>query len=434
MFRGQKWWSILTSMKTGLYLLVLVILASAVGTLYPQGQQLNGLERYLQMGDVYHSWWYVTLLALLALNLIVCNISRMKAMFNNLFDYRSLLEADRVMKLKLHSCFLRKEDISVIRNGINNLLAGQNYEVWWEKGPSPIKMGAQKGRLYTMGSFLTHLSFVVILLGALYGGFFGFKGMVTAPIGSTFYLSQVPGMKGSSVNDISIRVDKFWVERYPDGTPLGYFSRLTVIKDQEAKKTATIAVNHPLEFEGVKVYQASYGQMAGVKVYQGGTTKNEMAQEGDFLALQGTDYHLLIYSYDPPAGLYGDTVGTQHSIIYAVYEKHNLLKTGKAQADQVINIDDKGNSFLFTGFVPTTGLQVKKDPGVPIVIAGSILILIGIGMITLLQPRKIWAVLEKQEEGVHIVIGGNCRKNMVAFEEEFRHLVAELKLAREEDN
>lgn len=412
-----------------------VVLASALGTIYPQGQEYSGPGRYLQLGDVYHSWWYITLLSLLVINLIACNISRIQPMFNSLINYRSLLEADRVVKLKLHTSFLQDGDIDKVRRVIATILGQHGYEVWSEAGQSCIKIGAQKGRFYTLGSFITHLSFVIILLGALYGGFLGFKGTIEVPVGSTFSLSQVPGITNSSAfNDFSIRVEKFWVEKYASGVPSGYFSRLTIIEKDKPIKTTTIAVNHPLAHRGVKFYQTSYGQLARIKVYQheGGKIRQELANEGDILKVAGTDYHVLIYRFDPSSGIYSKSRTKDYHIIYAIYKGHDLLTTGKAPINQAINIDDKGNSFRFTGFVPTTGLQVKKDPGVPVVIAGSLLILLGIGMIAVLKPCKIWAVLEQQGTAVNITMGGNSRKSGLAFEEEFEHLVTDLKRFGEE--
>lgn len=419
-------------MKTGLYLLVAVSIASALGTLYPQGQVQNGWERFLQLGDIYHSWWYIALLGLLAFNLVACNISRIKPMINSLFYYQQLLDAQQVMKFKLNHSLHLCGDLERVRNQIIATLSGQGYQVWSETGEDSVKIGAQKGRFYTLGSFITHLSFVIILLGALYGGLFGYKGYVNAAVGSAFSLNQIPGITKSRItNDFAIRVDKFWLERYPNGTPSGYFSHLTVWEGDKAVKTAIIAVNHPLEYRGVKFYQTSYGQLARIEVFTPDESKGrpELLGEGDILAIPGTDYHLLLYRYDPPAGMYSQLQAKELKIIYALYKGDKLAGTGKVGVNQPIQVDERGNSFQFAGFTPTTGLQVKRDPGVPIVITGALLIVLGIGMIMLLKPYKIWAALEKQGGSVSITLGGNSRRHSLEFEEEFRNLVAGIKEA-----
>jgi cytochrome c biogenesis protein len=415
-------------MKTGLYLLVAVSIASALGTLYPQGQVYTAWKRFLQLGDVYHSWWYITLLSLLALNLIACNISRIKPMINSLFHYQQLLDAKQVMKFKLNHSLHLSGDLERIKDQVINTLSGQGYQIWSQTDEDTVKIGAQKGRFYTLGSFITHLSFIIILLGALYGGLWGYKGYINVAVGSSFNLKQIPGItKNSTVDDFKIRVDKFWLERYADGTPSGYFSRLTIMEKDKVVKTATIAVNQPLEYRGVKFYQTSYGQLAQIEVFvPESKSHQELLGEGDIIRILGTDYHLLLYRYDPPTGMYSQLQAKELKIIYALYKEDKLAGTGKLGINQSVPVDEQGNSFKFTGFTPTTGLEVKKDPGVPVVIFGSLLIVLGIGMIMILKPHKIWAVLEKQDDSISISLGGNSRRHSLEFEEEFKKMVKEL--------
>ena len=357
MAKGRSWWDRFSSMKTGLYLLVAVSIASALGTLYPQGQVQTGWERFLQLGDVYHSWWYITLLGLLAFNLIACNISRIKPMINSLFYYQQLLDAKQVMKFKLSHSWHLSGDLEKVRNQVIGTLSGQGYQVWSETGEDSVKIGAQKGRFYTLGSFITHLSFVIILLGALYGGLFGYKGYINAAVGSTFSLNQIPGITKSRItNDFAIRVDKFWLERYPNGTPSGYFSCLTIMEKDKIVQTATIAVNQPLEYRGVKFYQTSYGQLARIEVFtqDGSESRQELLGEGDILVIPGTDYHLLLYRYDPAAGMYSQL--RQSSKLFTLYKGEKLAGTGKVGINQPVPVDEQGVMVLSLPFKPTTGL------------------------------------------------------------------------------
>ena len=432
MAKGRGWWDKFSSMKTGLYLLVSVSIASALGTLYPQGQVQTTWERFLQLGDVYHSWWYITLLSLLAFNLIACNVSRIKPMINSLFHYQQLLDAKQVMKFKLNHSLHLSGDLERVKDQVIATLDGQGYQVWSKSGEDSVKIGAQKGRFYTLGSFITHISFIIILLGALYGGLFGYKGYINVAVGSTFRLDQITGINKSRIaNDFAVRVDKFWLERYADGTPSGYFSHLTIMEKDKVVKTATIAVNQPLEFQGVKFYQTSYGQLARIEVFTPDGSKNqqELLGEGDMIGIPGTDYHLLLYRYNPPGGMYSNLEAKELKTIYALYKGDKLAGTGKVGINQPVPVDEQGNSFQFAGFTPTSGLQVKRDPGVPVVIFGSLLIVLGIGMIILLKPRKVWAVLDKQDDSISITLGGNSRRHSLEFEEEFKNLVAGIKEA-----
>src|SRR3989338_724241 len=59
----------LSSIKTAVILLSLIILVSAIGTFIPQG---------LPATDIYHSWWFIILLVLLALSIFICTLRRLK--------------------------------------------------------------------------------------------------------------------------------------------------------------------------------------------------------------------------------------------------------------------------------------------------------------------------------------------------------------------
>jgi len=79
----------LSSIKTGVFLLILVVIASAIGTIVLQRPTtdadqiertyspttLQWLDR-LGFTDVFHSWWFATMLALVAVCIILVSIDR----------------------------------------------------------------------------------------------------------------------------------------------------------------------------------------------------------------------------------------------------------------------------------------------------------------------------------------------------------------------
>lgn len=80
----------LSSLRLTLFLLALIVFALIIGTLVPQGLshyeyiQKYGLNLYqtfksLNLINLYHSWWFITLLFLLALNTLTCSFSNFKS-------------------------------------------------------------------------------------------------------------------------------------------------------------------------------------------------------------------------------------------------------------------------------------------------------------------------------------------------------------------
>src|SRR3989304_9211700 len=76
----------LTSVKLAIPLLVLIAAASILGSLIPQGKNVklistlpdivHKLNSYLQLNDIFHSWWYLFLLALLGFCLLAVTVKR----------------------------------------------------------------------------------------------------------------------------------------------------------------------------------------------------------------------------------------------------------------------------------------------------------------------------------------------------------------------
>jgi cytochrome c biogenesis protein len=78
-----------------------------------------------------------------------------------------------------------------------------------------------------------------------------------------------------------------------------------------------------------------------------------------------------------------------------------------------------------------TGLQVKKDPGVWIVISGFVLLLIGLTATFYTSHRKIWLWMGPTEAGGKVLVAGKSSKNSLAFEQEFHHFCERLRSAAE---
>ena len=76
----------LRSMRFGLILLGIIGICSVVGSVIPQGeavafyakkyQELHGYILLLGLDDVFHGWFFITVSALLCLNLTFCSILR----------------------------------------------------------------------------------------------------------------------------------------------------------------------------------------------------------------------------------------------------------------------------------------------------------------------------------------------------------------------
>ena len=80
-------WDFFTSLKLVIILLLVLSVLSVAGTVIEQNKPLQEYYRFfkpetvelfskLGLLDMYHSWWFTSCLALLALNIIACTMER----------------------------------------------------------------------------------------------------------------------------------------------------------------------------------------------------------------------------------------------------------------------------------------------------------------------------------------------------------------------
>jgi len=433
MSKDKSWWANFRSMKMGLYLVLAIIIASIIGTIVPQqpdGQE-GWLKSVLHLNDLYHSWWYITLLTLLTLNLVACSFYRLKTIRLRTGRSERLLDKEQLTRLKAGTSFNFTGEIDEAKIRIISILNRRGYEVWSDSLEGKCRIGAQHGRLGVLGSFITHFSFVVIIAGFLYGAICGYQGSINAPVGTTFSVSSVPGIDSKLLkHDFQVRVEGFWIEHYPNGTPSGYFSRLTVLENNELLQTTTIGVNSPFNYKGTKFYQARYGDAVEIQVngpdartiYQG------FVLEGENLKIPGTNFGILPrLDYSKTASRKSESADANSSrIIYVLFESNQRVGMGAAEIGSAINLGHEANTIKFIRAVPYTGLQVKKDPGVPLIWFGSVFMLLGMGISFFLQQRQLWMVLEQQGKLLAVSISGQANGNSVLFTDHIKDIVKDI--------
>lgn len=219
-----------------------------------------------------------------------------------------------------------------------------------------------------MGSLITHTSFLIIAIGCILGGVYGFKGFVEAEPGRTLALNDVPEIKGRVPEDLALRVNNFWIDWYDNGTPSQFNSDLTILQGDREKANRIIKVNQPLGYSGIKFYQSGYGN---AYLVQFSSDSPKAIREGVPAEIPGTD--LLIVFYQNQMSGNSNIPG----LIYAVYQCQERVAFGEASPNQQVNINGTA-SFVYKEKTWYTRLEVKKDPGVPVVWIGCGFLLIGL--------------------------------------------------------
>ncbi|MBU4203269.1 MAG: cytochrome c biogenesis protein ResB, partial [Acidobacteria bacterium] len=249
-----------SSVKLAIVLLMIITLASILGTLIPQHRspaeyaanygQLSGLLMRLEVTKLYSSWWYLALLFMFALNTIVCTLTRLllkiKKVFRPAFDYseKSLRSLNNTAGFSLDG------SMKTLEGRIALSLKRERFRVRSSKGAGRLLLRGTRKSLGHFGSDFVHLGLLVILAGGIISGFAGFR--------TTLQISEGQVLAVPTA-DFSLRLDKFTTEYYENGSVSDWKSDLTVIDDGEEALKKTIEVNFPLSYKGYVFYQSSYG-------------------------------------------------------------------------------------------------------------------------------------------------------------------------------
>lgn len=287
-----RWfWRQLTSMRTALFLLLLLAIAAVPGSLVPQrGVDARATEAYLidhpKLGpildnlgffSVYTSPWFSAVYLLLLVSLIGCIVPR-SFVYLRALRSRPPKAPKNFSRLPASSTFETEASIEEVTAAARKVLRRARVDV--VDGKDLAEVSAEKGFLREAGNLVFHISVVVVLVGVAAGTLFGYRGssIVTEGEGFSNVLTQYDEFGSGSLFDtddlppFSLTLDDFTAKFQPLGSAQAGAPRLFraigsyVAKPGEAAKPFDITVNHPLSIDGTSVYLVGQGYAPVIKV------------------------------------------------------------------------------------------------------------------------------------------------------------------------
>jgi cytochrome c biogenesis protein len=413
----------LADLRLAIVLLLLIALFSITGTVIEQGQsaafyQANYPEQpalfgfltwkvILQTGldHVYRTWWFLALLILFGSSLTACTFKRqLPALrwFSRTWNFYT--QPRQFQKFALSAEFNQGSVDDLVP-----LLEQRRYRVFRQDN----SLYAHKGIVGRVGPIVVHVGILVILLGGIWGAMTGFIAQEMIPSGATFQIRNItdagPFAERQVPKDWAVKVNRFWIDYTPDGTIDQFYSDMSVLdQDGQEVKRKTIHVNEPLRYRGVTLYQADWA-IAGVRVRLNDSPifQLPMAQldTGGKGRLWGTWIPTKPDLSEGVSLIAKDLQGTV--IVYDAAGK--LVATVRSGMATEVN----GVTLKVLDLIGSTGLQIKADPGIPIVYAGFALLMLGVIM-SYISHSQIWAL---QVNG-QCFVGGKTNRAQVTFERE----------------
>jgi len=446
-------WQYFSSIKLALVLLTIITVASIIGTLIPQqdaaGEFLQGrsaltvaIFQFLQLGNLFRSVWFISLLGVFSLNLIVCSWNRFPAawkLFRREFKPgRGDLFRDSPPEWRHQS----KAPLTAEIKRVEALMKKKYRRVGSLESAEGTIIHGEKGAISYLGAYIIHAGILVIIMGALLGIFFGFKGFVNIMEGESVQVAQLISGKGVQPLGFTARCDKFTVEFYETGQPKLFRSDMTFTRGDQVLAKGALRVNHPMELEGIRFYQSSYGSVpeaVHLRIYKDNKEIGSARAPADGqvdLPEQGVMVKIL--RIEPNLMEMGPAVKVQAKIggevkelwIFQYLEEIKKSNPGILTMAPTLNPDmalpyrivlEKLEERYYTG------LQVNRDPGAPLVGIGALLMIYGLILAFFYPHRQYLVRLKGEKNGTAITLAGKTNKDTVILERELIKLMAAIK-------
>ena len=473
----------LSSVRTGIVLLIIVGLASAAGTLVLQRpltdpetlaqtyspETLRWLDA-LGLTDVFHAWWFALLLALLSINIVLTSLERLPVAWRYISrPYRrpephflSGLPLQKEIPIRNEPAAVEAAERAFRRAGLNpqRVVPGEDKNA--KNGG--VSLYAERNRLARLAAYVVHASLLLIFAGGIADALWGYRGFVAMSRGESVDAIELRDGTRKPLG-FTVRCDAAGQENYPDGTPRRWWSQLTVFENGQEAQRKEIEVNEPLVHRGLRFFQSSYGSTGQMDaIHLTAISKSNPAQTKELRLRPGetaeldSDTTVQLAAFVPDFILAGRQIQTRSNqpnnpAIQLLVEskKRGQSKEGAtALFDRPVlgrSIPVSAKVWLFPRFPDFahpgespytfqfrdlemgyfTGLQVSYEPGQWAVWAGVILMGLGLAMAFYFVHVRYWAVPVNDGRGrLMLWVGASASKNRDEFEERFRKLVNEI--------
>lgn len=301
----------LGSMNLAITLLVVVAVASIIGTVLQQNQPYSNyvlklgsfwfeVFRGLGLYDVYGAVWFIGILAFLILSTSVCVYRKAPLVLREMNRFRTQVQLHSLRGFHQRAEWrLPDRDPEAAQEVVTGILRARRYRWRVEDRGDHRIVAAMRGRFSRLGYLCTHVAVVVIGVGGLLDGNLWLKikewrGDIAVetrdlmardmPPASRLAPGAVPAFRGnvmlpegSAANFVFLRVRDgfllqelpfaielidFQVEYHATGQPKSFLSRVRIHDRQhlgDQPLEADIRVNHPLTYRGYTLYQSDFG-------------------------------------------------------------------------------------------------------------------------------------------------------------------------------
>lgn len=463
----DKIWNFFSSVKIGVSIIAAVLIASAIGTIFPQKfyvpattpegyleyyERLYGTvgKLYYELGlyDMYNSWWFKVLVGMLATSIIIASIDRVVPLYKSLKKQRT----------RRHPSFMKRQRIfgeGDVQNTEESLvkaeekLKAMRYNVKTENGA----ILAEKHRFSRWGPYINHVGLIIFISGILLRGIPGFyvdeamwlrEGETRNIVGAPGYVLE--NKKFTLENYTKEEAEEVFGEALDKNGTIAksYTTDVTLYKQEEGalpgseslKKVEdySINVNKPLKFDGYNVFQMDYKLDELKSMTFNLVNKSTEDSIGEFtvdLSDPEKEYDLGNGSSVNMLGFYPDYDGIKDGEPFSKSPVPNnpafifqMNTPDKPEGEksfvairQTLEVEENDYAIKFAAAETRniSGLTIRKDKTLYILLFGGLVFMIGVIQGMYWQHRRVW--IQEDTEG-HLLIAAHTNKNWFSLRKE----------------
>ena len=414
----QKFFRVLADLRFSIFILLLISFCSILGTIIEQDQSIEVYktnypltmpvfgfltwDRIFQFGldHLYKTWWFFLLIFLFGLSLILCSF---------LQQLPSLKIARRCQFFRTTNQFYRLKISTILDNRSFNKILWRIKENRYSIFQQRNMIYCYKGLIGRIAPIIVHFSMILVLIGTIIGSLFGFKAQEIVPKTETFHIQNILNNGQLSViPKTSARINDFWITYTKKRTISQFYSDISILDNQgNEKDRKTISVNYPLVSAGIYYYQTDWN-LIGLRFQN---SKNEIIEYPLANILNNQNKVWLTWVSDNFKSNSGIIAIINNLEGYcSIYdEKGKFL--GNIELNEMIKFPE---SISLLEIISSTGLQIKTDPGIPVIYVGFFFLMLST-LVSYITYSQIWII----QKNKNIYIGGNTNRAVFEFELEF---------------
>ena len=418
----QKLFRILADLRFAIFILLLIGSCSIIGTIieqdqsieiykinYPLNHKIFGILSWdiiinFGLDHIYITWWFLALILIFGISLTSCTVLQQLPILKIARRCQFFRKLNQFNRLKISTVLKTFSLNSILLN-----LKKNNYSIFQQKNI----LYCYKGLIGRIAPIIVHFSMILILVGNIVASLFGFKAQEIIPKTETGHIQNIINNGHlTKISNISVRVNDFWITYNKKKTINQFYSDISILNVEGKEiQRRTSFVNSPLIYNGIYSYQTDWN-LIGIRL------KNFSQQTIEYpLTNINNNQNKIWITWVPEINTLKKGIIIIIDNLNGYCSLYSNIGTflGNIELNESLELKD---SIVLIEILSSSGLQIKKDPGIPIIYTGFFFLILST-LISYVTYSQIWVIKKNQK----LFIGGNTNRAIFEFELEFFNFI-----------